>query len=204
MRLLLSVLIRVKAAAWRFNQLDNCVLPRKALYWCYLVSRETLQAYYAPLQKLKIKQKSKLMPRSEINFVVRARGAVFKVRGPVTTSFGLGRGVEWGRGGGQILLFSLCVCLELSDCWTFLQSLSSGVMFINFKRLKTPVIVEYKAIWQKKLRYKLTNLVLTKIFCQSLGPSLYRGCTVLNCIYLLFKKWGVPGPPSPSPCAGPV
>ena len=54
------------------------------------------------------------MPRSEINFVVRARGAVFKVRGPVTTSFGLGRGVEWG-GGGQILLFSLCGCLELSD-----------------------------------------------------------------------------------------
>ena len=148
MRLLLSVLIRVKAAAWRFNQLDNCVLPRKALYWCYLVSRETLQAYYAPLQKLKIKQKSKLMPRSEINFVVRARGAVFKVRGPVTTSFGLRRGVEWG--GGQVLLFSLCGCLELSDCWTFLQSLSSGVMFINFNRLKTSVIVEYTAIWQKK------------------------------------------------------
>ena len=40
------------------------------------------------------------MPRSEINFVVRARGAVFKVRGPVTTSFGLRRGVEWGGGGG--------------------------------------------------------------------------------------------------------
>ena len=77
MRRLLSVLIRVKAAAWRFNQVDNCVLPRKALCWCYLVSRETLQVYYAPLQKLKIKQKSKLMPRSEINFVVRARGAVF-------------------------------------------------------------------------------------------------------------------------------
>ena len=50
------------------------------------------------------------MPRSEINFVVRARGAVFKVRGPVTTSFGLGRDGE-----GQIWLFSLCGCLELSN-----------------------------------------------------------------------------------------
>ena len=110
MRLLLSVLIRVKAAAWRFNQLDNWVLPRKALYWCYLVSRETLQAYYAPLQKLKIKQKSKLMPRSEINFVVRARGAVFEVRGPVTTSFGLGHGVEWkGGGGANFAVLSLCL-----------------------------------------------------------------------------------------------
>ena len=28
-----SILIRVKAAAWRFNQLDNCVLPCKAVYW---------------------------------------------------------------------------------------------------------------------------------------------------------------------------
>ena len=28
------------------------------------------------------------------------------------------------------------------------------------------------------------------IFCQSLGPSLYRGSTVLNFIYLFFfKKW---------------
>ena len=42
MRLLLSVLIRVIAAAWRFNQLDNSVLPRKALYWPYLVLREIL------------------------------------------------------------------------------------------------------------------------------------------------------------------
>ena len=30
------------------------------------------------------------------------------------------------------------------------------------------------------------------IFCQSLGPSLYRGSTVLNFIYLFFKKWGSP------------
>ena len=47
------------------------------------------------------------MPRSEINFVVRARGAVFKVRGPVTTSFGLGRGVEWGEGGASFAVLSL-------------------------------------------------------------------------------------------------
>ena len=65
----------------------------------------------------------------------------------------------------------------------------------------TPVIVKYKAIW-KKPRYKLTNLVVTKIFCQPLGPSLYRGCTVLNFIYL-FSKSGVPGPPKPSPLRRP-
>ena len=34
------------------------------------------------------------------------------------------------------------------------------------------------------------NPVITNIFCQSLGPSLYRGSTVLNFIYLFFKKWG--------------
>ena len=51
------------------------------------------------------------MARSEINFVVRARAADFKVRGPVTTSFELGR-----VGERQIWLFSLCGCLELSDC----------------------------------------------------------------------------------------
>ena len=122
MRLLLSVLIRVKAAAWRFNQLDNCVLPLKALYWRHLVPREILQACYAPLQKLKIKQKSKLMPRSEINFVVRARGAVFKVRGPVTTSFGLGRGVGWGRANFAVLslwLFRTVRLLNLS--WVIVE-----------------------------------------------------------------------------------
>ena len=54
----------------------------------------------------------------------------------------------------------------------------------------TPVIVEYKAQYEKKTRYKLTSLVITKIFCQSLGPLLYPGCTVLNFIYLFFKKWG--------------
>ena len=71
----------------------------------------------------------------------------------------------------------------------------------------TPVIVEYKAQYEKKKnRYKLTSLVITKIFCQSLGPLLYPGCTVLNFIYLFFKKWGgvLCPPPSPSPCAGPV
>ena len=47
------------------------------------------------------------MPRSEINFVVRARAAHFKVRGPVTTSFGLGRGVGWGGGGRKFCCFPL-------------------------------------------------------------------------------------------------
>ena len=56
---------------------------------------------------------------------------------------------------------------------------------------------------KKKTRYKLTSLVITKIFCQSLGPLLYPGCTVLNFIYLFFKKWGGGGgfsaPPAPPP-----
>ena len=54
----------------------------------------------------------------------------------------------------------------------------------------TPLIVEYKAQYEKKPRCKLTSLVITRIFCQSLGPLLYPGCTVLNFIYLFFKKWG--------------
>ena len=77
----------------------NKFIPRKALYWPHLVPTESLWAFYAPLQKLKIKQKSKLIPRSEINFVVGARGVVFKVRGPVTTSFELGQGGGGGGGG---------------------------------------------------------------------------------------------------------
>ena len=44
------------------------------------------------------------------------------------------------------------------------------------------------------------NLVITNIFCQSLGPSLYRGSTVRNFIYLFFKKWGWrASPPAPPP-----
>ena len=45
------------------------------------------------------------------------RGAFFKVRGPVTTSFEVqgGGGRIGGRARGLIWLFSLCGCLELSD-----------------------------------------------------------------------------------------
>ena len=42
-----------------------------------------------------------------------------------------------GEGEGQIWLFSLSGCLELLDYWTFLESLLSGVMLINFNRLKS-------------------------------------------------------------------
>ena len=48
-------------------------------------------------------------------------------------------------------------------------------------------------------RYKLTNLVITNTFCHTLDPSLYRGSTVLNFIYLFFKKWGALAPPAPPP-----
>ena len=46
------------------------------------------------------------------------RGAFFKVRGPVTTSFevqGGGGGEDRREDEGLIWLFSLCGCLELSD-----------------------------------------------------------------------------------------
>ena len=68
----------------------------------------------------------------------RAHGAVFKSAGAAPL-------LNWGGGGGggegQIWLFSFCGCLELSDCWTFLESLSSGVMFINFKLLKSTFLL---------------------------------------------------------------
>ena len=35
-----TILIRVKAAAWRFNQLDNCVLPCKAAYRSFTAPKE--------------------------------------------------------------------------------------------------------------------------------------------------------------------
>ena len=47
------------------------------------------------------------------------------------------------------------------------------------------------------------NLVITNIFCQPIGASLYKGSTVLNFIYLFFKKSGGGRPASSSPCAGP-
>ena len=62
----------------------------------------------------------------------RAWGAVFHVRGPVTMNIGLEGG---GGGGKQIGLFSLCGTLELSDYLTFVESLLSRVMFINFTTL---------------------------------------------------------------------
>ena len=49
-------------------------------------------------------------------------------------------------------------------------------------------------IYMKMYNYSGTYLIITNIFCQSLGPSLYRGSTVLNFIYLFFKKWGSPFP----------
>ena len=55
------------------------------------------------------------MPRSEIDLVVRAPGAVFKVRGPVTTSFGLGRGVGANFAVLSLWLFTTVRLLNLSS-----------------------------------------------------------------------------------------
>ena len=55
----------------------------------------------------------------------------------MTTYFEVG-----GGGEEQIWLFSLCGCLELSDTGPFrLESLLSGVMFINFKPLKSTFLL---------------------------------------------------------------
>ena len=72
----------------------------------------------------------------------------------------------------------------------------------NFRVLAARLIRQY----EKEPRYKLTNLVITNIFCQSLGPSLYRGCTVALylILFIYFQKVRGSWPfPSPSPCAGP-
>ena len=47
------------------------------------------------------------------------------------------------------------------------------------------------------------NLVITNIFCQPLGASLYKGSTVLNFIYLFFKKSGRGLAPQLLPLRGP-
>ena len=90
----------------------------------------------------------------------------------------------------------------LEESYSNKDTICMNVMYITVKPpynevlgltnylLLTPLIIEYKAQYEKKPRYKLTSLVITKIFCQSLGPLLYPGCTVLNFIYLFFKKWG--------------
>ena len=51
-------------------------------------------------------------------------------------------------------------------------------------------------------RYKLTNLVITNIFCHTLHPSLYRGSTVLN-LFIYFSKSGWPWLLQPHPLRGP-
>ena len=41
-----AILIRIKAAAWRINQLDYCLLPREAVYCSFMVPREIPWAFY--------------------------------------------------------------------------------------------------------------------------------------------------------------
>ena len=58
------------------------------------------------------KAKSEASNCTFCEIAMQAGGAAFKVRGPETASF------EVAGGEGQIWLFSLCGCLELSDCWS--------------------------------------------------------------------------------------
>ena len=48
-----TILIRVKAAAWRINQLDNCVLPYKAVYWPFTVSSEIPWPFIRPSKQIR-------------------------------------------------------------------------------------------------------------------------------------------------------
>ena len=48
-----TILIRVKAAAWQFNKLDNCVLPCKAVYWPYTVPREIPWPFIRPSKQIR-------------------------------------------------------------------------------------------------------------------------------------------------------
>ena len=47
---------------------------------------------------------------------------------------------SWGRE-GQIWLFSFCGSLEPSNYWTFPESLLRGIMLINFKPLKSTILL---------------------------------------------------------------
>ena len=68
---------------------------------------------------------------------------IFNLQGPRSSflSVGTGEHLFWigaGVGRGK---FGCSLCLELSDCWTLVESLSTGVMFINFKPLKSTFLL---------------------------------------------------------------
>ena len=94
------------------------------------ISLKTMRLGVLSWQKLKHRE-----THGRIVSLARVRGAVFKVRGRWSPL------LMWGGGGGQIWMFSLCGCLEQSDYWTFLESLLRGVIFINFKPLKSTFLL---------------------------------------------------------------
>ena len=49
----LTILIRVKANAWRFNQLDNGVLPCKTVFWPYTVPSEIPWPFIRPSKQIR-------------------------------------------------------------------------------------------------------------------------------------------------------
>ena len=49
----MAILIRIKAGAWRFNQLDYCVLPWKAVYWSFTVPREFPRPFIRPSKQIR-------------------------------------------------------------------------------------------------------------------------------------------------------
>ena len=48
-----TILIRVKAAAWRFNQLDDCVLPYKAVYWSFTSPGKFPRPFIRPSKQIR-------------------------------------------------------------------------------------------------------------------------------------------------------
>ena len=83
------ILIRVKASARRFNQLDNCVLPCKALYWPYTVPREILLAFYTPLQTNWLPSRKSTQQRASKfpnNPSLQRRGQISSINSPYALS----------------------------------------------------------------------------------------------------------------------
>ena len=86
-----------------------------------------------------------------------------------------------------------------SDWWN-----RNGPINAEFRCWTILIPTKILFMWECVLQWNLFNEVLgltkkkTNTFCQSLGPSLYWGSTVLNFIYF-SKSGGGPGPPAPPP-----
>ena len=117
---LIAIFIRVKAAAWRFNQLNNCVLSRKALCWPYLVPREILSAFYSPLQTNSLSSRKSTQQGANKFYssttLASATEAFFMAHVP---------GRTWTSSCSRY-----CSCRTQSRTWTGTSTTSRGIVFL--------------------------------------------------------------------------